>query len=74
MDTANGRLLELTILVAPARTSTFPSMFVPVQFSLSSISSSMTDGCSGCPPYNFFDSPAYATCVAQSLAQGQTKI
>ena len=57
MGTADDRLLELTILVAPARCPTFTSPVLPIQFSFSLILSSKTDGRSGGLPYNFFDSP-----------------
>ena len=57
MGATDDKLLELTILVAPARSSTFAFPFLPTQFSFSLILSSMTDGRSGGLPRDFFDSP-----------------
>ena len=72
MGTADDRLLELTMLVAPARSSTFASPVLPVQFRFSLILSSMTDGCGGGLLYQFFESPV-SYVRSQSLVQGRTK-
>ena len=74
MGTADDRLLELTILVAPARSSTFASQVLPVQFSFSLILSSMTDGCSGALLYHFFESPvSYVGVTKFSAGPDQTR-
>ena len=76
MGTADDRLLELTILailVAPARSSTFVSPFLPTQFSFSLILSSMTEGRSGGLAYKFFDSPVrYVSVTKFSAGPDQT--